>query len=136
MRPSEIWRRILFLFRRDRTSDELAEEMRLHKELRARQLREQGVEPQEADHAARRAFGNSTLLHETSQEMWGWAQLERLWQDGRYAFRLLARDRAFTAIIVIVLAFGIGANAAIFSVVNTVLLRPLPYPDSDRLVQI
>lgn len=136
MRPSEIWRRILFLFRRDRMSDELAEEMRLHKELRARQISEQGIELQEADRAARRAFGNSTLLHETSQEMWRWVQLERLWQDARYAFRLLARDRAFTAIVVIVLALGIGANAAIFSVVNTVLLRPLPYSDSDRLVQI
>jgi predicted permease len=97
---------------------------------------EAGVTPEEARHAARRAFGNVVRVREEIHEMSRWALLEQLLQDVRHALRTLKRAPAFTAVTTLSLALGIGANAAMFSAVDRVLLRPLQYPDAERLVRV
>src|SRR5262249_49274722 len=85
---------------------------------------------------ARLRFGNVALTREDTRAVWAWVWLEQLWQDVRYAARGLKNNPRFAAIVIASLALGIGANVAIFSFVNAVVLRPLPYSTSDRLVQI
>lgn len=113
---------------------DLKRELRSDLELEEEEQRENGVPVEEARYAARRAFGNETLILEQTREAWGWTQLQRLSEDLRYAERRLFRSPGFTTTCVLILAIGIGATTAIFSLVNTVLLRPLPFPESDRLV--
>jgi predicted permease len=115
-------------------SEGLEEEMRLHIELRAQKLFEQGLNSQEAVYAAHRQFGNRILLKEASREMWGWTSLERLWQDIHYALRTLRNAPIFTATALLSLGLGIGANTAIFTLLYTVLLKPLPVPNPGGLV--
>jgi predicted permease len=115
---------------------DLERELRSDLDLEEEEQRERGVTPEEAQYAARRAFGNATLIREQAREAWGWAAVEHLWQDIRYALRQLKRYPAFTAVIVVVLAVGIGANCAIFSFVDAVFLKPLPVPHPERLVRI
>uniref|UniRef100_Q022A5 Permease n=1 Tax=Solibacter usitatus (strain Ellin6076) TaxID=234267 RepID=Q022A5_SOLUE len=127
-----IGRKLLFLFRRERFDGELEEEMRLHLALRAERLRNQ----LDGEYAARRRFGNPTRLIEASRDVWTWRWLEDALQDLRFATRLFGRRPGFAAIAAITLALGIGTTAAVFSVVDAVLLRPLPYRQPDRLVAI
>jgi putative ABC transport system permease protein len=128
--------RLRALFRRKAKDAELDEEVQAHLRMAAQERMEQGESPQQARSGALREFGNVTLVEETTRDMWGWSWLEHLAQDIRHGLRMMTRNRGFTAVAVLTLALGIGANTAIFSVVEAVLIRPLPYPDSGRLIWI
>lgn len=103
-------------------------------ELEEEEQRERGLSPEEAYYAARRALGNTTLIREQTREAWGWSQLDHFIRDVRYALRQLRMSPGFSVTTILILAIGISATTAIFSLVNAVLLRPLPFPESDRLV--
>ena len=133
---SNLGRRLWMLTRRSHVDRGLDEEMRLHMDLRRDQLRAAGLSDDHASAAARRRFGNPVQLREESMDVWGWRWLEQLAQDLRFAVRTLRKSPGFTATVVLTLALATGATTSIFSVVNGVLLRPLPFTDPDRLVQI
>src|SRR5262245_47130943 len=108
--------------------------MRFHLEMMAQENAEGGMEPEEARYAARRQFGNQTLLTEESREMRGFRSIETLLQDLQFGIRMFLKSPGLTAVLILTIALGIGFNSALFSVVNTLLLNPLPFPDADRLV--
>lgn len=132
----EIVRRVRMVAARARVKRELDDEMRLHVELREARLREQGMAGDDARVTARRRFGNVLRVREDSIDTWGWRWLDQIGQDTQFGLRTLARQPAFTATAIATLGLGIGASAALFSVVSGVLLRPLPFPEPERLVQI
>jgi putative ABC transport system permease protein len=131
---SQLWRRLLFYARRDQFDRELEEEMRFHLEMKAQENAEAGMEPEEARYAAKRQFGNQTLLWEVSREMWGVRSIETLLQDLRFGIRMFLKSPGLTAVLILTIALGIGFNSALFSVVNTLLLNPLPFPDANHIV--
>src|SRR5436853_222465 len=102
-----LWRKFWFRFRRDKFDDELAEEIRLHKQLREKQLQQAGLDPRAASQAATRKFGNATLVREISRETWSWRWLDDCTRDLRYACRMLAKNRASTLVATLMLALGI-----------------------------
>jgi predicted permease len=131
---TEWWRRLLFLVRRDRLTRQIDEELRLHVELRTQANRRLGMSERDAGLAARRAFGNPTVLREASDEAWGWFPLDRLRQDLRYGWRQLLRHRTWTAAAILTLALGIGANTAMFSVLHSLIFKPPPGIRADGLL--
>ena len=122
------------LFSRKRRYDDLSASIREHIEERAEELVDGGMPRVEAEKTARREFGNVTLIEERSREVWQWATIESIAADLRLVMRRLRRSPGFAATVLLTLAIGIGANTAVFSVLNSVLIRPLSYPEPQRLV--
>src|SRR5580704_13391230 len=131
----EWWSKICRTFDLRRGLDgDLSDEMQAHLDLMTSENIERGMPPGEARAAARRAFGNVTRTQEKAREAWQFPRFETILQDIRYGLRGIRKSPSFSLVVILTLALGNGANTAIFSVVYSVLLRPLPYPHGERLV--
>ncbi|MBL8228960.1 MAG: ABC transporter permease [Bryobacterales bacterium] len=122
------------LLRRRKMEDALDQETHLHIDLQTEEYIRSGMSPAEARAAAQRRFGNLASVHERCREENGITRLETMWQDIRFAARTLTHQPGFTATVLLTLALGIGANTALFSVLQGILFKPLPLPDPDRVV--
>ena len=129
-----LWNRLVGVTRREREDADLREEMEFHRELLERDALAKGVHPSVAPYAAKRRFGNQTFIREESGDMWRIQPVEAIAQDVRYALRFLRRSPVFTAVAVLSLALGIGANSAVFTLINAVIVRTLPVHEPERLV--
>src|SRR5258708_1046057 len=123
-------------WRRKEKEDDLERELRSDLNLEAEEQEANGLTWEEARYAARRALGNATLVKEEVREMWGWSWIGNFLQDLRFALRGFRKNPAFMLLAIAVLALGTGANTAIFSVFDAVLLRPLPFSDPDRVMLV
>lgn len=132
---SRVWRRLSFWARRDRLSRELAEEIEHHLRLKETNNREKG-KIHTAFEESRRQMGNMTLAKEESRDVWGFVSVDNLLHDTRYALRIFGRNPGFASIAILSLALGIAGNTAIFSIINTLLIKPLPFEEPNRLVRI
>ena len=128
------FRKVYWLTRRSSREADLRAELQFHLEEEAEERAAQGLPDQQARRAARRDLGNLTLVQENTRAVWGWTALEQFGQDLRYAFRNMAANRLFTFVAVVSLALGIGANTAIYSFMDAILVRGLPVPDPESLV--
>src|ERR1039457_3610427 len=116
------------LFSRQRLYQELSEEIQTHLDEKVEELVAEGLSREEAMRSARREFGNVGLIEEGCREVWAWPSVESVLLDIRHGLRALSRTPVFTIVALLTIAIGIAANAAVFSVVNSVLLKPLNYP--------
>ncbi|HVS53668.1 MAG TPA: ABC transporter permease [Opitutaceae bacterium] len=132
----KFFRQLRALFRREKLDAEMAEEMRTHLELHAAENEKRGMSADAARYAAQRAFGGVEQIKERARDERGWVCLEQFAQDVRHGLRALRKNPLFTGVAVVTLALGIGANTAMFSVLDAVLLHPLPFPDSGKLVAV
>ena len=128
--------RLRALFHRNRLESELDEEIRDHLDRQIEFNLARGMSPEEARLVALRKLGNAALLRDQTRATWNWNGLEQFIHDLRIGIRTLSRTPGFTLIAIIVMALGIGANVALFTVVRSVLLKPLPYSDPERLALI
>src|SRR5581483_5151870 len=127
-------RKLSWLISRRSREDQIAAELQFHLEEEAGERRHAGLSEQDAGYAARRELGNLTLVREDARSAWSWTLLEQFVQDLRYAARTILRDPAFTVLAVLSLALGIGANTAIYSFMDALLMRSLPVPSPESLV--
>ena len=128
--------RVQMLLRRGKAGAQLDEELRFHLDRQIAENLAAGMSSDEARSAALRAFGNPALLREQMRATWSWSGIEQFLRDLRIGARTLRRAPGFTAVAMLVMALGIGANAALFTVVRGVLLRPLPFKDPNRLLML
>jgi predicted permease len=127
---------MLMLFHRKNETARLNQELQFHLEQQIAENLGQGMNPEEARFAALRLFGNPTLLGEEARTSWSWNWLEGLWRDLRYGLRTLRRAPGFALTAILVMALGIGATTSLFTIVRSVLLKPLPFRDPDKLVMV
>src|SRR4030095_2792484 len=130
-----MWRRLTG-GRRRRPLEGLADDIRDHLEHEVQVNLARGMSLEEARRQARLSFGNLTLVKEDTRAVWAWVWLDELRQDVRYAFRTLRRSQGFTAAALLTLSLGIGANTAIFTLIDALMLRSLPVPDPHHLLQV
>src|SRR5712691_1128900 len=131
---NSFFRKLRWLTERRSKEAELRDELQFHLDEEAEQRQAEGLARDEARFAARRELGNLALVQEDARAMWGWTILEQLGQDLRYAFRTMAANRLFTLLAMTSLALGIGANTAIYSFMDSILLRSLPVSNPESLV--
>src|SRR5271163_3246678 len=126
----------LMLFRRTKQTARLDAELQFHLEQQVQENMARGLSPEEAHYAALRTFGNPALLRDQARSSWSWNWLEKFLRDLRYGFRTLTRSPGFALTAILVMALGIGATTALFTIVRAVLLKPLPFRDPDKLVMV
>lgn len=131
-----IYTRLYGLLHKGRVEQEMEEELRFHLLMRTRKNIERGMGPEEAEREARRRFGNVGHIKDLARDIKGGGFMETLQQDLRYGARMLLKNPGFTLVVLLTLGLGIGANTAIFSVINAVMLRQLPFPNAARLVRL
>ena len=129
-------RRVVAYFRRDRLDDDVAEEIRLHLNLRERALIDSGLAPADAYREARRQFGNATLIREQTRDQWGGSSIDMLIQDVRYGLRMIRKAPGFSVVAIASLAVGIGASTVLFSFANSFLFRPVNAANAEKVMAV
>ena len=130
---NEFLLRLKALFQKHRLDRDMADELAFHQAMIQKKLLQQGVAPEDADAQTRRAFGNASRWHERLRELWQFGSLENLRRDISFSIRVLRKSPGFTFVALLTLTLGVGANTTVFSMINGLILRPLPVPQSDRL---